>query len=248
MQATKTRFPSRSTSKLRGAPLGEVVRSSEAPARPFGFGSSKTRKDIDWGRKIFHMTGGSLIAFLYLGFDLSKTTGLWILGSIAVPFILFDFLRLTRPGLNRLVHSIFGKIMRSEEKQSLSTASWLFVAAFISVALFSREVAALGAIFVGFADPAASYFGIRFGKAKLPWGKSLEGTLGSFAAAAIAGVGFCLIFGLTHLLALAFIGALAAAIAEALPLKKIDDNFTIPVLAGLVMHLSYSSLVGLPLV
>ncbi len=247
MSTIQTR-PSRSASKLTGAPAGDVVRSARAPERPHGFGSKKTRKDIDWGRKLFHVSGGTLIGTLYLGLGLSQTTALWVLGVFAVPFILLDWLRLTRPGLNRVTHAVFGKIMRSEEKQSLSTASWMFVAAWLTVLLFSREVAALGAIFVGFADPAASYFGIRFGKAKLPWGKSLEGTLGSFAVAAVAGIGFCLIFGLTHMLALALVGAFAAAIAEALPLKKIDDNFTIPVIASLAMYLGADVLVGLPLV
>ena len=88
---------------------------------------------------------------------------------------------------------------------------------------------------LGVGDPVAGLIGRRWGRTKLVGGRSLEGSLAFVAAggiaAAIALIAYYPTLSLGVIAALAFTAALAGALAELL-VRKVDDNFSIPVAAG----------------
>jgi dolichol kinase len=160
---------------------------------------------------------------------------LTILGAFAAIFVFLDALRFFVPSLNKKVKRDFGPFMRDYELDGLSGSSWFFFSALITIACFPKWAAALGMIYLALGDPLASFVGVRWGKIKLPGGKSLEG---SIALALICGVAGTILLTTAAGMALplaagvAFATAVTAAVAEWLPLKKLDDNFTVPILTG----------------
>ncbi|HBP17701.1 MAG TPA: hypothetical protein DEA08_07905, partial [Planctomycetes bacterium] len=118
----------------------------------------------------------------------------------------------------------------------ISGSSWFFFSGLIVIALFSKEAAALGMLYLAIGDPIASAVGVKFGRIKLPGGKSLEGSLALTLICCVAGsLLLGLRFGYTPVAAfgVATLTAVAAAFAEWLPLnKKMDDNFTVPLISS----------------
>jgi len=140
----------------------------------------------------------------------------------------------------------FGPFMRNYELDRLSGSSWFLFASLITVALYSREAAALAFVYLAIGDPVASWVGVRWGRTKLPGGKSLEGSGALFLTASVVGVlyllggqalGTMIPMSLPVIAYLAIGGAVAAAFAEWLPLRGLDDNFVVPVVAGGVITL-----------
>jgi dolichol kinase len=78
--------------------------------------------------------------------------------------------------------------------------------------------------------------GRRFGRTKLINGRSLEGSLTFVASAGAVALTALLIFfpelTVAQAVLLAFGGALGGAVAELLS-RRVDDNFTIPIAAGM---------------
>src|SRR5690606_21101588 len=99
-----------------------------------------------------------------------------------------DMLRFYVPALNRRVRQDFGPFMRDYELNSLSGSTWFFFSSLISIALFPKAAVALGLLYLGLGDPLASWVGLRWGKRRLPGGKSLEGSLTFFGVSTVAGV------------------------------------------------------------
>ncbi len=111
-------------------------------------------------------------------------------------------------------------------------AIYYFVGAIISVFLFSRDIASAAILILTFGDPAAFVVGKYYGKKKIIINKEklLEGTLaGVFLGTAVASIFVPF--------PVAFFGAAFGMMAEAVELKflRLDDNFFIPFVSGLVM-------------
>ena len=125
----------------------------------------KQRSDVHWARKIWHMGGVSLIAGCYAHLPHTvSVVGLVIAWLLFVPV---DYLRLSRPALNDFLLHIFGPIMRENEINKIAGTSYLLSGLLLVVLIFPANVALLTMLFLAFADPIASYFGIRFGKDKI---------------------------------------------------------------------------------
>ncbi|MEZ6188503.1 MAG: hypothetical protein R3F62_26320 [Planctomycetota bacterium] len=199
------------------------------------------RETISYKRKLFHVLGIGCIGVTY---GYSAAAPLLVLGILAVVTFIFsglDILRFYVPSLKARVRRDFGPFMRNYELDRLSGSSWFLFAALITVALYSREAAALAFVYLAIGDPIASWVGVRWGRIKLPGGKSLEGSLSLFLSASVVGVAY--LFGgialgtlaplaLPALALLAIGGAAAAAFSEWLPLRGLDDNFVVPVITG----------------
>jgi glycerol-3-phosphate acyltransferase PlsY len=105
----------------------------------------------------------------------------------------------------------------------------------LSLWAFSPAAASAAVCFLAFGDVAATTIGQRFGKTKIG-NKSLEGTV-AFVLAALFG-GYLLSFAEPGIsLGIMILGALVAAGVELLPLP-LNDNLTIPLLAGAAMELA----------
>jgi dolichol kinase len=195
------------------------------------------RESIHWKRKVFHALGIGVVAFTYALTSVGRGQALAILGAVAFIFSGLDLLRFYVPSLNQKVRKDFGSLMRDYELNGLSGSTWFFFSSLISIALFPKLPVALGFLYLAFGDPLASWVGLRWGRRRLPGGKSLEGSLTFFAVSAVSGV-LLLVLGpglsvpLGAAVALAAGSAAIAAFAEWLPIKGLDDNFVVPIAAS----------------
>lgn len=185
------------------------------------------------GRKLFHLLGGLGLLSLYYVFG--RKTALGLYGSLAVVAAAFEAARLTLPAFNRFVYSHFGSFIRESEEHRLTGTVPYILGVGISFWAYSAAAASASVCFLAFGDVAATTVGQRFGKTRIG-SKSLEGTM-AFAAAAFLGGIILTLAGMGMPVWVMIAGVLVAAGVELLPLP-INDNLSIPVLAGAVMELA----------
>jgi diacylglycerol kinase (CTP) len=192
----------------------------------------KHRSDIHWARKIWHMGGVSVIAYLYA--HLPEKTSLILLSIAWLAFVPIDFMRLKNPALNDFVLSALRPIMRRNEVDKLAGTTYLISGVTLVAFVFPPQIVLLTMIFLAFADPIASYWGIRFGKDKIFGEKSLQGSLAAFFVCSVATFYFLTSHWLLmdRLVIVSLLGGVIGALAELIPIGKLDDNFTLPVLSA----------------
>jgi len=186
-------------------------------------------------RSLVHV-GFSFFAFGVIQF---LATPAWMVG-IAGAFLVYawsvETLRRRNPGFNDRVMKMYGPIAHDHERHRVNSATWYTTALFLLSLTGSHLVCSIAVLVLGVGDPAAAVVGRRFGKTKLINGRSLEGSLAFVAVATVVCGATLLAFRddvtLASAFTLAAIGAVAGAIAE-LVSRRIDDNFTIPLAAGL---------------
>jgi len=127
----------------------------------------------------------------------------------------------------------FSPILRQCKRNHDERGSiYFFIGIIITLILFQANLAVANAaiLILLFGDSSSTLVGKRWGKIKLPFQdqKTLEGSL------AFLLVGFMVSLTQISLLPALF-GALSGALTEAY--SPIDDNLTIPIVAGLVMSL-----------
>ena len=193
----------------------------------------RSKSDLHLARKIWHFPCiiGMVLLYNYFGTERSW----WIILSLAAFFFPLDWLRQTRPKLNQATMKVFGPVMRQHEERAFSGLSYLLLGGIILLAFFERHVIILSLLFLAIADPLASYVGIRFGRDRILGNKTLQGTLAAFfACSAIAG-GYYYLNGIMteRLLIVAPISGVIGAATELIPIGKLDDNLTCPVLSAL---------------
>jgi dolichol kinase len=185
------------------------------------------------GRKLFHLLGG--LGLLSLYFIFGRKTALGLYGVLAVLFLAFEVARLAIPALNRFLYSQFTSFLRENEEHRLTGTVPYILGVGLSLWAFSTPAASAAVCFLAFGDVAATTVGQRFGKTKIG-GKSVEGTA-AFVAAALLPAFFLSLAGTGMPPWVMISGALVAAGVELMPLP-VNDNFTIPVLAGAAMELA----------
>lgn len=199
----------------------------------------KKRSDMHWARKIWHMGGVSFMALFY-----SMVPEQWsiaVLTLILVPSILLDVVRLRRPDVNKWVFKVFKPIMRESEADSVAGTTYLLSGVMVILLIFPREVVIPSMLFLAFADPLASFFGIRFGKDKIFGHKSVQGTLAALVICTTLLGSYLYFSGLLsdRIFIVALIGGLIGALAELIPVGKLDDNFTLPILSAIGLYFTF---------
>lgn len=196
----------------------------------------KKKSDLHLPRKIWHM-GGVLVLFSIWNY-FSKLESLWIYSILWVALVPIDFIRLKTPQLNQFFSRIFKIIMRSSELNQLAGTSYLLTSVIIIAFLFPPPIVSLSLLFLAFADPLASFVGIKWGRHKIFGHKSYEGF---FAALIVCSAVTCFYFfnrGLeiqNYYLVILFSG-LIGALAELIPVGKLDDNLTMPILSSICLY------------
>ena len=192
----------------------------------------KNRSDLHVARKIWHMSGvfTMFAAWIFLPYWVSMT--LLIVGWLL--FVPADFLRQKNPEINRSVMTLFRPIMRSNELNRLAGTTYLITGTLLITIFFNKGVVSLSLLFLAFADPIASYEGIKYGKDKLFGHKSVQGFIAAFVVCAV----LCYIFLFynqvqEYILIVSLLAGLIGALAELIPLAKLDDNFTMPVISSI---------------
>lgn len=192
-------------------------------------------RPTNYSRNLVHVAF-SMFAFAVIQF---LPTPMWMIG-IAGAFFVYawtvEFLRRRSPAFNERVMKMYGPIAHDHERHRVNSATWYTTALFLLSLTGSHLVCSIAVVVLGVGDPSAAVVGRKFGRTKLINGRSLEGTLAFVVVATLVTTGLLIAARSDTtplmMLTLAAIGSAAGAIAELLS-RRIDDNFTIPLVAGL---------------
>jgi glycerol-3-phosphate acyltransferase PlsY len=155
-------------------------------------------------------------------------------GALALISLSLDLLRFQSLWLNRLYIRWLGPLMKKEEDHRITGATYMVIAGFVAFLFFDKTVAVSAMLFLSLGDPVASLIGRRMPGPRL-FAKSPGGT------AAFVGVSLLVVTTLTGSGVFQYhwgllVGAVVAGLVELTPIP-LDDNLTIPLLSGAVMHL-----------
>ncbi len=199
----------------------------------------RKHSDLHLLRKLWHCLRVLTILLLY--YVLEKGAALQLAALTTFAFVLMDILRQNFRPLNDLLLKFFGVIMRRSEKHRLAGTTFLFVGVLLLILLFPRPVVILSLLFLAFADPVASAIGVLYGKDRLIGRKTLQGSAAAFVVCFLLSA----IYFLTNELMLerwfvvSILCGLSGALAELIPIGKLDDNFTFPLLSALSLWLLF---------
>lgn len=205
----------------------------------------KLRSDLHLARRLFHFIGVS--AFIYLFQVLPYIDALksaLILCGVAV---LFEISRLKIPAINRLVvTSPLGPVMRKQELRNLSGLTYFVFGGLTVIYFFPKPIATLSLVLLAVGDPVSSIFGILYGKDKIIKNKTLQGSIAGFIACTVAAATY---FAITHtmvnrIVLVSIVSGAIGAIAEIIPVGKLDDNFTFPVISASLFWILSASFGG----
>lgn len=223
-------------------------------------------------RKAWHLLGLLVPLFLYIDlfsmFEPYITHATRVIGVIFLSFLCLatlavDLLRLHNDRINHLFYRMVGSLMKKEELHRINGTVPYLLANVVLIAFFQEEVVVIGCVLLMIGDPAAAFFGSRYGRLRFSSGKSLEGLLAFIFAGFLASIIFLgfhtwhsapgdtlVIYGDQGILLLplliSFCGAIVAAISEFYSVPYwhglIDDNLIVPLvgatgiaLAGLML-------------
>ncbi len=191
-------------------------------------------------RNVFHVSLGVMGVALY-EFVLTRGQVLAVGGGILALFIALEVVRHYSSSWNARLHGkFFSKIARPGEEHTVCTSTWYLAAQLLGVFLLSQHAIELGTLALAFGDPVASIVGKRWGKKKLFRDRSYVGTLAFFVMTTVVCTAFLWMvlpdLGLLHRVLIAMAVGAAGAIAEVLSVK-VNDNFSIPLVAGAVAML-----------
>lgn len=193
-----------------------------------------SRKQLQWGRKAFHIINsvGGLCLYLFSGIT-EHFAMMFLIGYLALALTL-EVLRATSPKFGDLICRSFSGIMREKERHGITSATYFLISALFVVYFFPKPVVALAILYVGVGDPAAGIIGSYFGKHKINDHASWEGLFGCFMACfactyLFTGTGFIEGFQISGLplLGFAILGGLIGMLAEGL-FPDLEDNLVIP--------------------
>ena len=94
---------------------------------------------------------------------------------------------------------------------------------------------------LAFGDPISSIVGVLYGKDKILGNKSLQGTMAGFAICTIVAGLFYYSKGLMleRIVLVSILSGLIGAISELIPVGKMDDNFSFPILAAAMLYILF---------
>lgn len=196
-------------------------------------------KSLNGARTLFHICNGVICAALYQ-FLLGPTGATVVLG---VFLAVFGFLEVSRRFSSSWNHTIcssplFRPIRRPGEYHRVNSATWYLLGLCLLLPIASKPAVIAAVLILAFADPAAAWFGKRFGQRKLHRNKSVAGTSAFLVVALAVAWPYLVAFGPDLTLAraglLALAGAFAGALAEVFS-GPLDDNLTVPVASALTI-------------
>ncbi|HSG98839.1 MAG TPA: SEC59/DGK1/VTE5 family protein [candidate division Zixibacteria bacterium] len=173
-------------------------------------------------------------------FALVMPIGYFLAGThIAIPIIALAFLvsllvdcaRLRGWTIQRLWRRWVDPIVRPREIRAFTGATFILLSAWLCPLFLDLRAAAAGMTIIILGDTAAALVGRRWGRHRYSGNRSFEGSLAFLGAALIAVwavPGIPVVIGV--------IAAVTATVVEGLS-TRIDDNLSVPVISGLLIHL-----------
>ena len=183
-------------------------------------------------RRLFHFVAAS--ATTLLAFAIPETQYMLILGGGALLSLALETGRFRVGWLNRFFLRVFAPILKTSETVEITGATYFLIAAFFAFYFFGPGVAIPVLLFVSVGDPVAALVGMRAPGPRL-WGKSPVGSA-AFVVAALTVWAVVSALGYGQLTWAVVATAFVAAAVELAPIP-VDDNLTIPLIAGAIMTL-----------
>lgn len=194
---------------------------------PLDFGTlvRRTEGAQPW-RRAFHATNGVLLAMALTWWPFARGTAWIVAWAVAAMLLVGDLVRLRVPQANELFFRLFQRLASPREAEGLASSTWYAVGIAVAVTFTPPVVAVSGILVLALSDPAASYFGRRWGTRPF-LGGSVEGSV---------------LFFMVTLAVLAPRHGWTIALAVALPVTilerrswPLDDNFTVPVATAAIV-------------
>lgn len=215
------------------------------------------------GRKALHSSIGVFTLWLYsLGFSHKDIT----VPLVVLFVILFavDYVRLHLARVNRFACKHFWTLIRDLEQNSYNGTLYYIAGIVFVFRLYAKDISVMSVLLLSWADTAALTFGRQFGKYtwKITASKSVAGCLASFVMGTVTCFCFygffiphvepqaldlsnCASYALEwhastsrmNLVVYSLCTGVIASFSEVVDVFGLDDNFTIPVLSGILMNL-----------
>ncbi len=180
-------------------------------------------------RKFIHLSC-SLLPLLY-HFYLSREQIILISSIISIIFVISEYLRYRYKGIRDLFYTIFGSLLREDEKNiNITGATCLFISATVTFIIFEKNIAIPAVLVLTISDSFAAIVGKATVSPRF-FGKSVAGSLTFFLITAII-----LIIFFPGRAWFAVAVAVLLTFLEALPLK-INDNLWLPIITGIILYL-----------
>lgn len=192
-----------------------------------------SRKDLQIGRRMFHMGNGVVIATAYALLFTHRQI-VHVFGTIACIVYILDRVRIHYPELLQRVPWVNHAFFRAEEQVKESAMIPYAIAILLTILTFPQEIALIAIYTLAIGDPVSAMVGISWGRRHIVAEKSVEGSLGFLAVTVFVTIGVLRVF--TDASDAQMVGAglligLSATAWEMLPIR-IDDNLTIPLFVG----------------
>ena len=124
--------------------------------------------------------------------------------------------------------------IRPYERNKPMSATLLVLISLLIILLFKKEIAIISISIAAICDTAAAVYGIKYGKTKLLFNKTLEGSF-SFLSTGILLVFLLNYFMNLNLIISLIISVFTATLAESITPTKYD-NITVPLIAAITMY------------
>lgn len=195
-------------------------------------------------RNLYHI-GNALGVLILIELLVDRPGMIATSAAFAVSAWSAELLRRSSPRVNGWLMRAFGFVAHPDEHWTINSATWMTTALLMVALSAPLPSCTVSVMVLGFGDPAAAVIGRRFGRTRLRGRRTLEGALAFVAFAAAAAATALAVFhpelGAGAIAALAFGGAIPAAVAELFAgdyvvggrRLHLDDNFAIPLTAAL---------------
>lgn len=190
---------------------------------------------IPVGRRLFHLVAASCTALSALA--IPEPVYMTLVGGGALLSLAVDVSRQRAGFFNRVYLGMFGSILKPSESADITGATYLLIATFFTFYFFGIEVALPVLMFVAVGDPAGALIGPHCPGPRV-WGKSPVGSI-AFVAASMAVWAILVAAGVGAWSWAVALTAVVAAVVEFAPFP-LDDNLTVPLIAGGFMTLLLS--------
>jgi dolichol kinase len=122
----------------------------------------------------------------------------------------------------------FGRVLREEERRSLMGSTYFLFSSVLTILLFPKSIAIASLLILILSDTAGALVGKSIGRVRI-FRKTLEGSGAFFLSSLLIVWSYPQLNRFSGSLA-----ALGATLVEVLPIR-VDDNLTIPIVAGAIM-------------
>ena len=210
----------------------EVIDSTRAP-RPPTRGASAHPDGLslraEGQRKVIHLASAVIPVLVWV---LPRPASIGLLGAIVATALAVEVARRFVPSIRDIFLRLTGGLLRTTERTDLSGATWMAIAYLVAVVVFPLPVAVAAMLYNAFGDGLAAVVGKRWGRHRVPGGKSLEGAGAGFAANLLVGLA---IPGISPLAAV--IGGGGTALLELLPIP-VNDNLVVTIGGGALVWMA----------